>query len=1659
MSTPAIASLRALVALVFLLAVGSSAQVTTFGSGCDGIFPAAETTFSGSLTPGKSAHLSLTGAPPQATVVLIVGVSNTETSLGAPLPLDLSGANGVNPGCELLISTEFVFVFTTDALGELDFGFKIPFGLGDDLYFQWAVFEESSPLSITLTSAIGLGLTNTVTPSAGGLVFDSTYVGDTASADLTLTNETDRAQTIEDVLVFETDASDFSVTFPQGLPVALAPGEAVVATVEFAPSMGGLREAALEIVHDGLPSGFDAPVVEVSGIAFEALGSELHVDAGGQGVFDSAFQIWDADFGSTGGFRGQTSDPIANTPDAELYQTWRYGPSFSYAFAVPDDDYEVELHFAEPEHDAAGLRVFDVFLEGVLVLADVDLFDEVGAATATQLVVTAPVDDGELSLELVASTDDAILSGIEVRRLFTGLGLSAAELDFGYVSSGQTATLPLLLTNTGTDTVSITSVTFDIGPNGWSGDQFELSMDGLDYTGSPSGDVTIPASATIAPGGSLPVDVTFQPSEHLSNEVALSFDGNFDTQTVELIGVGGSQGHPFLHVVIEGEDVWVDYDDDGLATVALDGSFSHTHEPGKALTTFEWTSGLGGAPLGSGEQLVADFALGQHTVCLEITDDNVPPEHLDDCFTFRVVAPDMVPGVLTTYFPSADPVALLDAVPTSPEYAEVLPQMRAEADVGVGGSPFASDVMVRMVATLDVTAAGDHDFTAIGGVDRRLELDGSPVTGPVALDVGLHTLEARFAVSTLADLPLEVTVGVDGGGQAPILGDALTHDETNIVPVINTMPSAGITLGGNAIDIQGLGFFPADDVVVHWGPNDLTGGDINVPDANSIAFSSPPAGAGVITVTVETPQGVSNTRLFEYDPAANPPINWTVHDITTVARPTQGVFAPDGTLWVVGRFGEVFEITLDDDYQLTSIVAHAGVSGQTPNHETLGLAINPYETDPLKLYVAHSDLYAQGGGAFSGPAPFVGQISVLEGPDYDTPVPLVTNLPTSNHDHGINGMFFDNNGDLFVPLGSNTNAGIKHPKSGDLPESPLTAALLKFETSKPDFDGDILYELIADGTPVDDQVLGEQIEIVGDPDVEVWASGIRNAYDVVYTTSGRIYATDNGPNATFGDSSTGPDTTGPPVGAPDEFLLVEPGNYYGHPNRSRGATDPRQNVYRGPSDPAIPDEHTPPLTALSSSTNGLTEYRADTFGGQMRGDLIAQRWNSTTRRMKPSADGRTLVVNTNLEFTDALDIVHGPGGALVALDYSGDTLRVLEPYDVAATGMTAYDIFPWRAPPDGGLPFVIGGANFGTLGDTTVQIGTKAATVTSVTSKRITGTLPAHANPTTDLLDVIVFSGGEVSIIADAFRFLKPTPGAEPGHWETRAPMPLALGEVAAGVVDGELLVVGEGDARTASLDVLGDTWDDTRAPRLFPGHHHGAEVVDGRWYLLSGIGAGSGGRVQIYDPVADSWTEGAAMPWSGGSVATAVIDGKIYAAGGIVGSNTVANAGVYDPVADSWTLLAPMPVGRNHAAAGTDGEKLYVFGGRDGGNWVANGFDDVQVYDPDSDTWTWSGDGVSGLAPLPVARGGMGKAIWWDGEFYVFGGETDDGPGANGDGVYDRVDVYDPVANTWRQEAAMPTARHGMFPVIFQSRMFAVGGGDAAGFSQVSDVEVFQRY
>lgn len=285
--------------------------------------------------------------------------------------------------------------------------------------------------------------------------------------------------------------------------------------------------------------------------------------------------------------------------------------------------------------------------------------------------------------------------------------------------------------------------------------------------------------------------------------------------------------------------------------------------------------------------------------------------------------------------------------------------------------------------------------------------------------------------------------------------------------------------------------------------------------------------------------------------------------------------------------------------------------------------------------------------------------------------------------------------------------------------------------------------------------------------------------------------------------------------------------------------------------------------------------------------------------------------------------------------------------------------------------------------------------------------------------------------------------------WNVGANLPVALGEVAGGVINGRLYVVGDGSSSTLRYDPTRNTWSSSLARRPYPAKDQVAEVFDGRLYVFGGVVYKNGqqalDRVQIYDPATNVWTQGARMPFPSFAAQTALIDGQIYLAGGVTSGNvTTSRVARYDPSTNRWTELAPMPLGRNSAPAGTDGKRLFVFGGRDGGDRPHPGLTNVQVYDPATNRWS----SINTSVPRPT--GGIVKAPYHDGEFYILGGETETN-------VVGRVDIYNPETNTWRRGPDMITPRHGIYPLLHAGRIYVAGGGVVVGKSESRILEFSQ--
>jgi N-acetylneuraminic acid mutarotase len=267
------------------------------------------------------------------------------------------------------------------------------------------------------------------------------------------------------------------------------------------------------------------------------------------------------------------------------------------------------------------------------------------------------------------------------------------------------------------------------------------------------------------------------------------------------------------------------------------------------------------------------------------------------------------------------------------------------------------------------------------------------------------------------------------------------------------------------------------------------------------------------------------------------------------------------------------------------------------------------------------------------------------------------------------------------------------------------------------------------------------------------------------------------------------------------------------------------------------------------------------------------------------------------------------------------------------------------------------------------------------------------------------------------------------GTWVTLASMNEPRQELGVAELDGKIYAVaglaGRGNANEI-YEVATNTWS-LGANLPIVTDHPWAVALGGRVY----VGGGTTNRVFRYDPGADQWTEVASSFYvHGGTPAAAVIDGKIYVAGGNGGGMAGNEVESYDPVTNQWTIRASMFCARNHTAGGVIGGKLYVAGGRPG-NQTCH-----EVYDPATNLWDLR-------ASLPTGRSGVAGAVVGD-CFYVFGGE---GNFADPAGIFHNVEAYSPATNSWTILPAMRVGRHGIYAAVIGNQIYLPGGATVAGF------------
>ncbi|MEI7921870.1 MAG: LamG-like jellyroll fold domain-containing protein, partial [Planctomycetota bacterium] len=212
---------------------------------------------------------------------------------------------------------------------------------------------------------------------------------------------------------------------PVGAVIDWGDGQASDGTVT-ANSSGGFNISGEHVYRQG---GIFEPTVSL-------LNPGASVAAGG-----ASTGRFGADSGFTGGTTAYTYDSITienivNPAPEQVYKTSRTG-DFSYSFAelAAGATYGVRLHFADPFSRAAGQRVFNVSVNGDLVLSNFDIYANTGEFDkAIERTFALQADSsGMIKIEFKSVTGDAMVSGIEVLPAIASATSSASVTDAAIV--------------------------------------------------------------------------------------------------------------------------------------------------------------------------------------------------------------------------------------------------------------------------------------------------------------------------------------------------------------------------------------------------------------------------------------------------------------------------------------------------------------------------------------------------------------------------------------------------------------------------------------------------------------------------------------------------------------------------------------------------------------------------------------------------------------------------------------------------------------------------------------------------------------------------------------------------------------------------------------------------------------------------------------------------------------------------------------------------------------------------------------------------------------------------------------------------------------------------------------------------------------------------
>ncbi len=238
----------------------------------------------------------------------------------------------------------------------------------------------------------------------------------------------DPAITISSVSVTGENKSEFTASMPA--VASLNPQQSTTLTVNFKPASQGLKIADLLIYYNNSQSPLRVPLYGIAKASNTTVTANYRVNSGSKTAITLNGKTWSADnqysFDNLEPYTNPNLHQIACTDDDPLYLKEQSSNAdkapFRYEFPVANGDYVVRLHFAEMYWGApgsginggAGSRVMNISIENQLWLANFDVTQEVGGATAIIKNFPVTVTDGKLNINFSSNVNRPMVCAVEV---------------------------------------------------------------------------------------------------------------------------------------------------------------------------------------------------------------------------------------------------------------------------------------------------------------------------------------------------------------------------------------------------------------------------------------------------------------------------------------------------------------------------------------------------------------------------------------------------------------------------------------------------------------------------------------------------------------------------------------------------------------------------------------------------------------------------------------------------------------------------------------------------------------------------------------------------------------------------------------------------------------------------------------------------------------------------------------------------------------------------------------------------------------------------------------------------------------------------------------------------------------------------------------------